>query len=153
MKQRDRISATFCFFLGLTVLINAIRLNLKVGLEMGPGFFPFLAGGILTLLSFIVLVLSFADKRVSEQREAFWVNKQGRLLVLLTLFVTVLYILTLNYLGFLLSTFLLLLFLFRIIGRQKWWVVGVGSVTTVVLVYLIFEIWLLSNLPRGILSF
>lgn len=153
MKYPDIISSIFCLFLGLAVLTNGVRLRLKVGPEMGPGFFPFLAGGILTFLSILLLMQTLIRKRASGKKESFWIDQYGRKLVFLTLFGIVAYPLFLKYLGFLLSTFLLLFFLVAIIARQKWWTAGVVGATSAVVVYLIFELWLKANLPRGIMGF
>jgi len=153
LKYLDKISAIFCFFLGLAVLAGGIRLGLRVELDMGPGFFPLVAGGILSLLSIVLLFQSLVKKETSTEQSSFWVNPQGWKSVLLTLFAISVYPFTLNRLGFLLSTFFLLFFLFLVIARKKWWVAGVGGIITAIVVYIIFEIWLRANFPRGILAF
>lgn len=153
MNLFDRISSIFCFFLGLAVLAKGLRLGLRVNIDMGPGFFPLVAGGILSFLSMILFIQSLIKKETSVQRVTFWTNPYGWKLVLLTVLTISAYPFILNQLGFLLSTFLFLFFLFLVIARQKWWVAGFGGVATAAVVYLIFEIWLKANLPRGILNF
>ena len=125
---------------------------MKVNLQVGPGFFPFVMGLILVLLSLILIVQSMMAKEGGEKR-SFWSTQQGWKLVLLTLSATIAYPIIFNHLGFLLSTFFLLLFLFKGIGHLKWWVAGFGGATAATIVYLIFEVWLKANLPGGILSF
>jgi hypothetical protein len=153
MNRRNRISAIFCFLLGLSVLIKGMRLGLKLDQEMGPGFFPFIAGGILTFLSLLLLIQSLMDHGISGKKELFWVNPSGWKRVFLTLFATAAYPLMINPLGFILSTLFLLFFFFKVIARMKWWSVGVGGTVTTICAYLIFEIWLKANLPQGLLSF
>ena len=64
------------------------------------------------------------------------------------------YALVLDILGFLISTFLLLSFLFRFgMEPQKWfWAIG-GSVIASLSCYVVFELWLRTQLPKGILGF
>lgn len=153
MNSRNRISSIFCFFLGLTVLIKGMRLGLKVDQEMGAGFFPLVAGGILTLLSFILFVQSLMDHGTQGHKEPFWVTPSGWKRVFLTLFATAAYPLLIGHLGFILSTLFLLFFFFKVIARLKWWAVGVGGSVATMCAYLIFEIWLKANLPQGLLGF
>lgn len=153
MNLLDRVSSLFCFFLGLAVIAGGVRLGLRVHLDMGPGFFPIIAGGILSLLSIFLFVQSASKRERTMRERPFWVNPEGWKLVLLTLLPVIVYPFILNYFGFLSSTFLFLFFLFWVIGYQKWWLAVVSGAGASAVVYLIFEIWLKANFPRGVLSF
>jgi len=153
MKQLNKMSALFCFFLGIAVLMKGVYLGLKTNLEIGPGFFPFVAGGILAFLSVVLVIQSFIDPGISEYKKSFWINSHGLKRVFFTLLAISAYPLILDRLGFLLTTFFLLFFLFRMIARLKWRVVVAGGTLTTVIAYLIFEIWLKANLPQGYLGF
>ena len=153
MKSRNIVSATLLFLFGLFALREGIRLGLKLGFKMGPGFFPFVAGVILSSLSLILLVQTAIGEGAQAQKVPFWKTQYGWLLLFLTLSAMVGYLLILDYVGFLVSTFVLLLFLFKVIGGLKWWAAGFGSVTAAVVVYLIFGTWLQAYLPRGFLGF
>jgi putative effector of murein hydrolase len=69
---------------------------------------------------------------------------------LLSLF---LYAILMETLGFILVTLLLFIFLLGIIEKKKWWFTVFVSVVVTVIAYLIFEIWLKSQLPKGLLGF
>jgi len=153
MNLLDRVSSIFCFFLGLAVITGGVRLGWRVHLDMGPGFFPIIAGGILSLLSIFLFVQSASKRERTRRERPFWVNPEGWKLVFLTLLATIAYPFILNYFGFLSSTFLFLFFLFWVIGYQKWWMAVVSGAGASAVVYLIFEIWLKANFPRGVLSF
>ena len=153
MNLLDRISSTFCFFLGLAVITGGVRLGLRIHLDMGPGFFPIVAGGILCVLSGVLFVQSLAKGSKGGRKKSFWANPDGWKLVLLTLLPTIAYPFILNHLGFLLATFLFLFFLFLIIGYQKWWTAAVTGIAASAVIYLIFDMWLKANFPRGILTF
>ena len=77
-----------------------------------------------------------------------WKNLAG---VLVSLFI---YAGILDFLGFVLSTFLLLVFLFRFgITPQRWiWAIGGGAIASLSC-YAVFELWLRTQLPKGILGF
>ena len=120
---------------------------------MGPGLLPFIVGGILSLLSCILLFQSFTRKVAPELKKPFWTNPLGWKAVLVTLLAAAIYPFALKGLGFLLSTYLFLFFLFTIIGHQTWWKACLGGVSTALIGYLIFEVWLKANMPRGILGF
>jgi putative tricarboxylic transport membrane protein len=120
---------------------------------MGPGFFPIVAGGILCLLSISLFVQSLVKGSRDGRKKSFWANPDGWKLVLLTLLPTIAYPFLLNYLGFLLATFLFLFFLFFIIGYQKWWMAAITGIVASTFVYLIFDRWLKANFPGGIFTF
>jgi putative tricarboxylic transport membrane protein len=153
MHRFDRISAIFCLFLGLAVFAKGLHLGLRVHIDMGPGFFPLVAGGLLSVLSGILFFQSLVKKETSAQRIPFWNNPYGWKLVLLAILAISIYPFILNPVGFLLSTFLFLFFLFLVIAHYKWWAAGIGGIITAAIVYLVFEIWLKAHLPKGLLSF
>jgi putative tricarboxylic transport membrane protein len=153
LKNLDKWSALFFLGLGLAVLAHGIRLRLTVEHDVGPGLLPFVVGGILILLSMILLFGSVMGEEATEPTRSFWSNPHGWKFVFLTLFAAALFPVCLNYLGFILSIFLFLFFLFTFIARLKWWVAGIGGVSTALVAYLIFELWLKANLPRGVFGF
>jgi hypothetical protein len=56
------------------------------------------------------------------------------------------------YLGFILSTILLLLFLFKAIEPQKWSVAVAGALIASLAAYVLFARWLDVQLPVGIVE-
>jgi uncharacterized membrane protein len=54
--------------------------------------------------------------------------------------------------GFILVTLLLFIFLLGIIEKKRWFFTVFVSIVVTVIAYLIFEVWLKSQLPRGFLS-
>ena len=86
-----------------------------------------------------------------EERKAVW--KGVRWVKVVGLMVAILvYALVFKWAGFLLSTFVLLLFLLKGLEPQKWSVALAVAVVTVVLVYVIFGFFLESQFPEGILE-
>jgi hypothetical protein len=64
----------------------------------------------------------------------------------------VIYILALNQLGFLISTFLLLSFLFRVKATYRLVNVIIMSLLITAASFFLFEVWLKVQLPKGILG-
>ena len=71
------------------------------------------------------------------------------ILVLVSLF---LYSLFMETLGFIPTTLLLFIFLLGVVEKKKWFFTISTSVVVTALTYLIFEIWLKSQLPKGFLE-
>ena len=141
-------------FLVISVLISLGSARLSYGSvhNPGPGFLPLWLGIVLGLLSVGLLIKSTfqsSDLRLARQlldERIRW----GK--VLLTLGVLVLYGLLLDYLGFLLLTFLFVGCLIRSVDPQPWRKVVVWALVGSVGSYLIFEVWMKLRLPRGFLG-
>jgi hypothetical protein len=69
--------------------------------------------------------------------------------MVLTVFALLVYAWTMEYAGFLISTFFFLAFLLRFIEPQRWSVVLLGALLTSSVSFLIFEVLLQCQLPRG----
>ena len=57
-----------------------------------------------------------------------------------------------EFLGYMISTFLLIAFLSLAIGSQKWWLAILAAFISSVVSYLIFGLLLGASLPAGILG-
>ena len=153
MGKADRISGAFWFIFGAFVTIESYRMGLGTLRRPGPGFLFFWAGIVMAILSLIVLSRAWADGRRRElQTKPIFGPMNFSKIALVTASVF-LYAFFMEQLGFIPVTLLLLLFLLGVIERKG--VVfsllfGVGVTTAA---YLIFEILLHSQLPRGFLRF
>jgi len=140
------------FWTGLAVAVCIESLQLQIGSfhQPGPAFLPFLAAVLLGILSLISLLQTLKGTLQDDYNA--WAKmsflKLG--LVVASLF---LYVLLLNTLGFLLDTFILLLFLFRVMEPYRWTKVLFASLLTIGAVYAFFVVLLDSRLPKGLLGF
>jgi putative tricarboxylic transport membrane protein len=152
MKRFDLWSSIFWILFSLGVIKLTTRLSLGSLHEPGPGFFPLLLSFVILGLSSALLFRTLIKGRLQMGGIASQLFKSlvkiSPVLILLSL-----YAIFLDTLGFLIVTFLLIFLLLEVIYRQKWWVslitAGAGSMGT----YLIFQIWLQSQLPKGLLGF
>ena len=140
------------FWLVLSTAVCVESWSLKVGglHNPGPGFLPFYTAILLGFLALISLLQTLKESEGSASE--IWGGIQfGKLAILLgALF---LYVFLLDWLGFLLGTFLLLLVLFRIVEPYGWKTILLSSLLTTGGTYLFFVILLESRLPRGFLGF
>jgi len=152
MITNDRLSSIFWFLMGLYVCFHAYKLGLGKLHEPGPGFIFILAGVLLSILSIINLLGTFF-KKVKENGtlKRLWSGLKWKR-VFIVLIGLCAYIFFFNLLGFLLSTFLLLIFLFRIGESVKWWIAILTALITVSISYALFKLWLKVPFPKGFMG-
>ena len=116
------------------------------------GLFPLLTSLLLGLFSLWLLSDAFLgrltqrkDDRVVWGRETNWKS------IIFVLVALIIYALVVDKAGYLLTTFAFILFLFRVIEPQKWTVAILGATITALLSYMIFNVWLQTQLPDGVL--
>ena len=120
--------------------------------DPGPGFLPFWLGIVLGLMSIGLILQSSLKKTRGKMLRELLAEKVRWVKVLSTLIALTLYAVLMDYVGFLIITFLLIAYLIRFIDPQSWkkalgWAL-VGSVGA----HLIFNVWLQLRLPRGFLG-
>lgn len=117
--------------------------------DMGSeGVFPRLIAWLLL----IGVAVTVGETLVKKQKTVDFKNlRVGRVFVLLA--VTVAYILLLNRIGYFLDTFLLAVITMRLLGYRSWWKMGLSSLATVMVVFIIFKVILKVPLPLLFLDF
>ncbi len=145
------------FWIGIGVIICVLARKVDLGSfrEPGSGFIAFIVGLSLSVLG-LVMVLSRIYSKVPEgtgsvASQAF--RGVPVTLLLLTIGVLLAYGFFLETLGYNVTTFLLmwtLFYLFYEKGKSRLGLSLLVSLATTSVTYLIFEVWLRSQLPRGI---
>jgi putative tricarboxylic transport membrane protein len=121
--------------------------------EPGPGFVFFWTAVVVGLLSLAVVVQSFVGKAVEGENEGRIFTKAGARKVIFVIIALFLYALLLEWVGFLIMTLLLLVFLLKAIEKKSWFFTLLAGVTITIMAYLIFETALESHLPKGFLEY
>jgi putative tricarboxylic transport membrane protein len=150
MRRYDLGSALFLVLLGLAGAVEARRLALGTLGRPGPGFFPFYLG---LALCFVALTLVLRAARGGKGKSGERPEAGERLQwwkVVATLAALFLYAVVLESLGFVVTTALLIFFLFRVIERHSWAVSVGGSILTAGFSYALFKWWLGVQLPAGL---
>jgi hypothetical protein len=119
----------------------------------GPGLLPFIGGIALTLLGIGVLIPALRKETgTREGVKNFFPEKDSFRKIFLAVLALGAYGMGLEYAGFLLMSFLFMIFLLRFIEPQRWTVVLTASLLTAASSYLLFQFLLKVQLPRGILG-
>lgn len=148
MIHKDRFSTIFFFFFSMYISYESLNLGVGNIRKPGPGFFSFWAGVALGVLALVVLFLRWKLKRNGEGSGE-QISWRGRILSFISLLVFVLF---LDKLGFIITTFLFIMFLIKVVERKGWVISTLVALAIALASYGLFEILLKSQLPKGILD-
>jgi putative tricarboxylic transport membrane protein len=140
--------AALFFIFGAIVITDSVRLGFGWQEVHGPlpGYFPFYIGLIICIASLVNIVLAL---RVPAAQSKTFVQVGQLKLVLTVLIPTAIYAGLVIWIGIYASSFLFIGFFMRWLGKYPWWKVIAVSLLTVVVFYVIFEIWFKVPLPKG----
>jgi putative tricarboxylic transport membrane protein len=150
MRSYDLASSVFWLVLSLSVSIESLRLGIGTVRNPGMGFFAFVVSGLLGILSLIVLLQSFLQKSTSKTEplrpKMLWKR------VILVLIALLIYSKWMPSLGYLVSTFGLMILLFWVLEPTKKWLcwASLVSALTTLLSYFVFSILLNCQFPAGL---
>jgi putative tricarboxylic transport membrane protein len=147
MRNSGR-AASFLVFFSLFICIESYRMGLGALSTPGPGLFPMGAGLVLGFLSVLSVLGSLLQKGTSPATAG-----SGRYNILLVLCALIAYGMLLEWAGFLITTFSLLVFLLKVIVPQGWARVLCSAFLSTLASYLIFEVCLRAQMPRGFIGF
>jgi putative tricarboxylic transport membrane protein len=144
MVSRDVVVAALALALGAAAIFESAKLPLGTVRNPGQGFFPGWTSVVIVLLA-IVLVAEALTSRSSTNPHA-----PGRMAkVTALLLVLAAYTFLLDFLGYLICTFFLALFMLRATDPHRWPAALSMALLTAVGSYVVFAIWLSVPLPRG----
>jgi putative tricarboxylic transport membrane protein len=152
MGKADRISGTFWLIFALVTIIESYRLGLGNLLQPGPGFIFFWAGILLGIMSLVILIKTFIKVGEAEAEKPTLGGVSYTKIILVSLGVF-LYALLLEFLGFVIVTTLLFVFILGVVEKKKWLFTIASSILVTVAAYLIFQTWLETQLPKGLFGF
>jgi putative tricarboxylic transport membrane protein len=147
----DRITGLFGLFFAIFIIIQTVPLGIGGIHEPGAGFFPCFAGTVLAVLSTALVVraqVTLRTKKVVIRED----RSKRRWTVVYIYIAFIVYALIFERLGFIPSTFLLIIFLFKMLERKKWWSALVTAALVVLSAHAVFNYLLNCELPNGILD-
>lgn len=145
-KKTDIWGSSFFILIGIGVTVRAVGLQIGTATEPKPGFFPFLGGIGLTVLSGIYLVRSLWRGGGPEDKIKGDLWRPTFLVLGL-----VIYVLTFNPLGYVLATFILSAIVLWIMDTRPWWTLAGVSLGLALASYILFDRLLGVTLPKGIM--
>jgi len=144
--QNDRMTSIFLFVFAILFCIKSYQFGLGHLRDPGTGFIPFFSGVLLGCLSLSIFIKSMV---IREKRSAFGGGWMKGAWVIGSL---ILYVLVLEKLGFLVTTFIFLILSLLSFQPSKFLSAFLVSLFTVLVSYLVFSLWLKVQLPKGILG-
>ncbi len=146
MITTDRWTGFFFILFSLYVCFESWRLGVGSFFRPGAGFFPFYSSLLLGILSLILGLLAF--RGTAEKAES-WTDMGNTVTVSLALLG---FALLLTWSGFVITTFLFILFLLRAVERRAWLFSAGAALFISAAFYVVFGLWLKAQLPAGILG-
>jgi putative tricarboxylic transport membrane protein len=144
MCKHDVGVAALTLGFGAAAAYESAKLPFGTVHSPGQGFFPWWISATIFLLALLLLFQALTSRSSVAPKSSGRIVKMALLLVVLAA-----YTFLLEPLGYMISTFLLVLFMLRAIDTQRWAVaLGVAAVTSAGS-YVVFAMWLSIPLPRG----
>ncbi|GHH96933.1 tripartite tricarboxylate transporter TctB family protein [Neobacillus kokaensis] len=139
----DRIAAVAFLVVGVLFMVASKQLSsTSYGSVVGPDIFPFILGIILVLLSIRLFFESLTSSPGEGKKESIQYKP-----FLIILAATLVYILTLEIVGYVITTFLFLCICFQTMERSKWVTSLIISAAFSGVVYVLFVEVLKGTLP------
>jgi putative tricarboxylic transport membrane protein len=139
--------------IGGLICVFAFRVNLGTFVEPGPGFVAFASGLFLIAIGLVMFftraVLRKTGAAASGPKDLTSLIPGPRFLY--TVVLLIVYVLLLNGVGYILTTFVVMWGLFFDRGKNSLIFSTVTSLAVTLITYVVFEVWLHSQFPRGIL--
>jgi len=154
MRNRDLIGSLFWIAFAVFFITGSVKAGLiRKGIP-GPGFVPFLSAVVLISLALIIFIpaLKRNQKEADGKAEkaSLFPDRAGLKRVLVAPVVLFAYSFLLDYLGYLTTTVMFMLFSSRLVAPPKWRTNLIISVLTAVISYILFVVMLGIQLPAGL---
>jgi putative tricarboxylic transport membrane protein len=133
------------FVLGIVIVAVSIGYGFGSLERPGPGLYPIFLGAAIVISSFFVLL---SDLRSGTRTIV--LEKEGAKTIFLMLLTFCLWILAMEWLGYVVVTLLATFAICKIMKLEGWKKPLAVSGATALLLYLLFDVWLYIDLPRGI---
>lgn len=147
MEKRERVYLFVWLIFSISFCIESWRLGVGSFQDPGSGFLPFGASLITGLLALALLLKGWGGRPV-EYVAPFFQEKGARKVVYMVCLLFA-YPLLMSGLGFFLCTLLFVGFSLKLIEPQKWRIVIGVSIGVAIISYLLFDMWMHVQLPKG----
>lgn len=145
-NSADIVAGIVLIFVGIGAIVGAVGLRVGTPTEPQPGFFPFLSGVSILILSSIILIQGWLGR--TKSRTSFGeVRRPAMLIAVLIAFVGLL-----EPLGYIIASPIIVVLALRIMGIRSWKVLLTTSLGLSIGTFVLFDRLLGITLPVGILS-
>lgn len=119
---------------------------------IGVSTFPKLLAGLLIIFSIVIIIQAIKNSSFSKKEPTFKEFKKGHKLIIAVIIILIIYIQMLEVLGFILSSFLLLITLMFVFGERRKIILLLVPLLFSVILYLVFSKMAMVFLPEGIIE-
>jgi putative tricarboxylic transport membrane protein len=149
MRRYDLISSLVFLVCGIVITVSSLRIHVGTFGNPGPGLFPLITGILMGIISGGMFIKSYLKSTSAGQEplgedKRLWHNK-----CVATVVIMLLYAITIDWLGFLTVTLLVLFVLYKAVGGLSLKTSLGGAIATAAIAYLLFKVWLNVQLPVG----
>jgi hypothetical protein len=149
MRRYDLISSLVFLVGGVIITVSSLRIHVGTFGDPGTGLFPLITGILMSVIAGGTCFKSYlqpisAGQEPLGEDKRLWHNKPIATVVIMSL-----YALTIDWLGFLTVTFLILFVLFKAVGGLSIKASLGGAIPAAAIAYLLFRVWLNVQLPVG----
>jgi putative tricarboxylic transport membrane protein len=148
----DIFSSLFLLAFAAFVAIESCRLGLGEWNNPGAGYFSLGAASLLGIVSLLVFIKGLR-KRSDKKAVVSYTEPLQSKKVIFVLGGVIVYTVLFDKAGFILSTFLMITFFLRVVFPQRWLVTLLTAVCCAVGSFLLFNVLLGAELPKGVLGF
>lgn len=113
---------------------ESLKLHNNQSWTLSPALFPLIITSLTFLFSIALIIRGIKDKNVKQEGDS--IENWKRLL--LVIFISIMYLIILPKLHFLVASIIYLLLFLLILGERKWWLLGVISIITPLLIQYLF---------------
>lgn len=152
VRSYDLLSSMVWFLIGLGFSLGGTRYGLGPLTAPGPGFLPFVVGVVLSLLSIGLFVMTLRTKNGQQGKVNFWKEKKSWKNILYSLLSLIFFLVLLDHLGYIVTTFVFFVYLIKFVGKKRWGPCILIAILGTFISYLIFGLWLEIPLPQGIIK-
>ena len=153
MKKAEMITGVFLLVLSGFVIWVALEMPPSSTFGPGAGFLPFWLGVLLAVLATILFVSAWRRQATQKENESVFPGKQALFAIASVLVGLAVYILLIEVLGYLLDTFLFIVFLMKVVEREKWPLTLMVAVGTTAVLFITFQFLLQITLPSNMFGF
>ncbi|MDP1991732.1 MAG: tripartite tricarboxylate transporter TctB family protein [Syntrophales bacterium] len=153
MKQAEMITGFVLLVLSGLVIWTAMEMPPSATFGPGAGFLPSWLGVLLAVLATILVVSAWRSQTAEKEKSSVFPGKQALIAITSVLIGLAVYIFLIDILGYLVDTFLFVMFLVKVVEREKWPLALMVAVGTTAGLFITFQILLKITLPSNMLGF
>ncbi|MHB8830065.1 MAG: tripartite tricarboxylate transporter TctB family protein, partial [Syntrophales bacterium] len=151
--KAEMIAGVVLLLLSGLVIFGALQMPPPASFGPGAGFLPFWLGVLLAVLATILFVSAWRSQATMQGSEPLFPGKQALFAITLVLVGLAVYILLIDVLGYVVDTFLFIVFLVRVVERESWPLTLKLAVAATAGLFMVFHILLEITLPSNMFGF